>query len=185
MLYIRHRMAPKVLLAVVAVLCVGVSWDHVEAGRRCRRSRRCCGRVATCPPGPSMMTAGSTKTVTMRYWRENPTGPACLEYSWVPEGKRRDILLNPGMREGSSSDSISATLNPSHVQVYVLVNNFNESTEMWQFPPGPPYSSPIVSASVEVYTGLKAVGKVTYADGTTASDTHMLDPVPRKCPTGL
>ena len=26
--------------------------------------------------------------ITMDFWRDDHTGPACLEYSYVPEGKR-------------------------------------------------------------------------------------------------
>ncbi len=33
------------------------------------------------------------KKVTMTFWRDNYSGPACLEYSWVPEGLRRNIQL--------------------------------------------------------------------------------------------
>jgi hypothetical protein len=124
-----------------------------------------------------------TKQITMRFWRDDYIGPACLEYSWVPEGLRHTILLTPGQQEGSQTDSISDDLNPSHVQVYRLDNNNMVSTEMWQFPTGPPHTAPVDGATVEVYQQrLEVVGTVHYADGTSAYDTHSLDSFPRPCP---
>lgn len=123
------------------------------------------------------------KTVTMKFWRDDYSGPACLEYSWVPEGVRRVIQLPPGQQAGDRTDPIADDLDPSHVQVYRLDNNTRVSTEQWQFPPGPPYSAPVDGATVEVYQArLEAVGTVHYADGSTAADTRRLDPIPRPCP---
>ena len=123
------------------------------------------------------------KMLTMKFWRDDYTEGACLEYSWVPEGVRRVITLDPGQQAGDRTDPVSDDLKPSHVQVYRLVNNKRVSTEMWQFPPGPPYTDPVDGATVEVYEGrLEAVGTVRYADGSTASDTRPLDPFPRPCP---
>jgi hypothetical protein len=123
------------------------------------------------------------KKITMTFWRDDYTGPACLEYSWVPEGKRHTIQLKPGQQEGSETDSISDDLNPSHVQVYRLTNNEMVSVDMWQFPPGPPHSLPVESAKVDVFQARElAVGVVRYTDGTTAAGAIVLDNYPRPCP---
>ena len=87
--------------------------------------------------------------ITMKFWRDDYSRPACLEYSWVPEGLRHTILLAPGQQEGSRTDPISD--NPSHVQVYMLDNNNQVSAEMRQFPSGPPHNTPVDGATVEVY----------------------------------
>ncbi|GMQ96816.1 MAG: hypothetical protein BMS9Abin15_0497 [Gammaproteobacteria bacterium] len=47
------------------------------------------------------------KTVTMTFWRDDYSESACLEYSWVPEGLRRNIQLMPGQQEDTSTDSVS------------------------------------------------------------------------------
>ena len=121
----------------------------------------------------------------MKFRRDKFTGPACLEYSWVPEGKRHVILLRPGQQEGSRTDQIPDTLKPSHVQVYRLDNNKEVSAEQWQFPPGPPHPAPVASASVEVHQlQMEAVGTVYYTDGTIATGKHPLDPMSRPCPEG-
>ena len=119
--------------------------------------------------------------ITMKFWREDYSGPACLEYSWVPEGLRHTIRLSPGEQEDSRTDPISDTLDPSHVQVYRLVNNDEVSAEMRQFPPGPPYAAPIDGATVAVYRK-EFVGTVHFTDGTSMSDNQPLDPFPRPCP---
>ena len=61
--------------------------------------------------------------ITMDFWRDDHTGPACLEYSYVPEGKRRTIQLRPGQQEAIQDDTVPDELKPSHVQVYTLTNN--------------------------------------------------------------
>lgn len=78
----------------------------------------------------------------MKFWPDVYEGPARLEYSPVPEGRRRTILLKPGEQSGSSPDQISQGVHPSHVQVYVLTND-GHSLEDWQFPAGPPHASPV------------------------------------------
>ena len=120
--------------------------------------------------------------IEMRYWRDVYHEAACLEYSWVPEGRRRVILLPRGQQEGNRTDPIAGDLNPSHVQVYSLTNGMY-STEGWQFPPGPPHATPVVRAQVEVFEKeMEVVGTVYYADGSTASQTQKLEKVLRKCP---
>ena len=73
------------------------------------------------------------KKITMTFWRDDSSRPACLEYSWVPEGLRHTIQLDSGQREGSETDTISDELNPSHVQVYRLNAFEAASTENGSF----------------------------------------------------
>jgi hypothetical protein len=121
--------------------------------------------------------------ITMDFWRDDYTGPACLEYSYVPEGKRRTILLRPGQQEAIQTDTVPDDLKPSHVQVYTLTNNGIVSLSMWQFPPGPPYALPVVGAQVSILQArMVAAGMVTYSDATVNSGSAALDPYPRPCP---
>jgi hypothetical protein len=123
------------------------------------------------------------KQVTMTFRRDVYTGPACLEYSWVPEGVRRKILLNPGQPEGKNTDQVADNLYPSQVQVYRMNQNEQASIQMWQFPPGPPAPAPVDEAVVEVFQRrMQVVGIVFYTDVTSASGTQRLDPFPRQCP---
>ena len=123
------------------------------------------------------------KQITMVLWRDDFAGSGCLEYSWIPEGLRHNLKLEPGIQQGKSTDSIDYDLNPSQVQVYVASNNDAVSIEMWQFPSGPPKSSPVVSALIVLFEKASLiVGTVFYADGTTASALAELDPHRRVCP---
>jgi len=124
-----------------------------------------------------------SKQITMVFWRDEYKGPGCLESSWVPEGRRHYINLRPGTQQGSSTDTIDDTLDPSHVQVYVATNSGEVSIEMWQFPSGPPKKSPIASAQVLLFEEAKLiVGTAFYDDGTIAADVAKLDPRGRDCP---
>ena len=123
--------------------------------------------------------------VTMDFWRDDHTGAACLEYSYVPEGKRRTIQLRPGQQEAIQADTVPDDLKPSHVQVYTLTNNDTVSLDMWQFPPGPPYVLPVIGAQVSVLQKrMVAAGMVTYSDETVNSGSAPLDPFSRPCPQG-
>jgi len=123
--------------------------------------------------------------ITMDFWRDDFAGPACLEYSYVPEGKRRTIQLRPGQQEAIQTDTVPDDLKASHVQVYTLTNNDAVSLAMWQFPPGPPHNLPVVGAQVSVLQErLFAGGTVTYSDATVNSGSAVLDPFPRQCPQG-
>ena len=124
-----------------------------------------------------------SKQVTMVFWRDKYEGPGCLEYSWIPEGQRRNLNLPPGIQQDSSTDSISDDLNPSNVQVYVASNNDAVSIEMWQFPSRPSQSGPIVSALILIFEEAnRIVGTAFYADGTVASEMAKLDTFGRPCP---
>lgn len=114
----------------------------------------------------------------MMFWRHMTDGPACLEYSWVPEGKRRVVRLGSGVRENWGVGPMS---HASHVQVYSLSNNGRAGVKKWQFPPGQPHSGKVVGATVEV-RGMEVVGTVYYNDGTSALDRHTLDPAVHTCP---
>ena len=116
----------------------------------------------------------------MLFKRDIYKGKGCLEYSWVSEGKRRVIQLDPNVKEGEG-DGPAAT-DASHVQVYALTNG-QYSLKDWQFPSGPPHSSPVVSATVELKE-IEAVGTVFYQDQSFATDTKALMPMPVKCPAG-
>ena len=124
-------------------------------------------------------------TITMDFWRDEYAGPACLEYSYVPEGKRRTILLRAGQQEHIQIDTVPDDLEASHVQVYTLTNNDAVSLAMWQFPAGAPYILPVKGAQVSVLQErMLAAGMVTYTDETVNSGSAPLDPYPRPCPQG-
>ena len=121
--------------------------------------------------------------ITMDFWRDDYTGPACLEYSYVPEGKRRTILLPAGQQKVTQTDTVPDTLKASQVQVYTLTNNGKVSLAMWQFPPGPAYHLPVVAAEVSVLEArMVAAGVVIYSDATVASGAAPLERFPRPCP---
>jgi hypothetical protein len=61
--------------------------------------------------------------ITIDFWRDDYVDGACLEYSYVPEGKRRTLLLKPGQQEASQTDTVPDDLEASQVQVYTLTNN--------------------------------------------------------------
>jgi len=124
------------------------------------------------------------KTLTMTFRRSDYTQRGCLEYSWVPEGKRRVIVLNPGTPQHVQTDTLPDDVVATHVQVYVL-NNGRAGTVNWQFPPGPPRPGLIVDALVDVYAPAKARGTVYYAGGATVSDDRPLGESTQKCPSGL
>lgn len=118
--------------------------------------------------------------ITMVFWRDSTIGPACLEYSWVPQGTRRLIRLPLGLDEDARTDP--APEKASHVQVYRLVSN-RVGTDTWQFPAGPPYKSRVVYASIQVFEERgQVVGTVYYADGSSASDTRALKADHLPCP---
>jgi hypothetical protein len=120
--------------------------------------------------------------IEMTYWRDVYNGHACLEYSWVPEGRRHTILLEPGQQEICRSDPFPGDFSASHVQVYALTNDLH-STAGWQFPPGPPHATPVVRALVQVFEEkMEVIGTTYYADGSTATQNQKLDELPRKCP---
>jgi hypothetical protein len=131
----------------------------------------CTSIVETTPP--------PLKT-NMEFKRDLYNGKGCLEYSWVPEAKRRLVQLNAGTREGAGQGPVATEA--SHVQVYALTNG-QYSLKDWQFPPGPPHSSPVAGATIEVKE-IEAVGTVFYQDRSSATDRKALVPMPVTCPAG-
>jgi hypothetical protein len=131
-----------------------------------------CTYVETSPP-PSKSA--------MVFKRDLYKGKGCLEYSWVSEGKRRVIQLNSEIKEGEGVGPTAKEA--SHVQVYALSNGLFGLKE-WQFPPGPPRHSPVTGGIVEVKE-MEAVGTVFYQDGSSATATKALVPMPVVCPTGV
>jgi len=122
-----------------------------------------------------------TRKLTMTFSRDVATSSSCLEYSWVPTGSRRHVLLDAGSPEGSETDVVADAFYPSQVQVYVLCDG-KQSTMGWQFPSGPPRGK-VVGGSVTVsHQQKQAVGKVWFVDGSTASEERKLDQFERKCP---
>jgi len=110
--------------------------------------------------------------ITLIFWRDLYNEPASVEYSWVPQGTRRDIRLPPNQQEGSRSDPAPSDV--SHVQVYRLTNG-RWGVNNWQFPPGPPHKSPVIAAIIQILELRKEViGIVQYADGTSARDSQPL-----------
>ena len=133
------------------------------------------------------MKGAKMAQLRMEFHRMPHDGPACLEYSWVPEGLRRNIVLNPGEPSGYNDDTVDDSLKPSHVQVYVATNAFPiASLQDWQFPSMPHNNSYLVGARVELDSmAMKATGVAMYADGHTTTDVRDLEGIPRECPTGL
>ena len=116
----------------------------------------------------------------MVFWRDSDAGPACLEYSWVPEGKRKLIRLPRQRDEDSRTDPVSETI--SRVQVYRLVCN-DVGTDNWQFPAGPPRNSRIVYAAIQVFEDRgRVVGTAYFADGSSATDSRPLNKDHLPCP---
>jgi hypothetical protein len=122
------------------------------------------------------------RQVSMVFWRDVCVLSACLEYSWVPEGKRHVIQLGPNQSEDSTTDSITIPDDISYVEVYRLMSN-GVGTDSWQFPPGQPHTSPVIYSAIEVFEErMEVVGTAHYADGSHVSGTRMLNRSPLLCP---
>lgn len=118
-------------------------------------------------------------TSHMVFERNLSKGSACLEYSWLSEGKRQLIQLNSNIKEGEGAGPMAN--DASHVQVHALTNGLYGLKD-WQLPSGPAHPSPIVRAVVEVKE-IEAVGTVFYQDQSQRTETKALLPMPIKCPT--
>jgi hypothetical protein len=107
---------------------------------------------------------------------------ACLEYSWVPEGKRHVMRLEPLQQQDSESDPLDDVSQIGCVQVYRLVSN-RVGADSWQFPETASYDSQIVAALVQVSErDMLVVGTVFYADGTSKRTPYPLNKSPLPCP---
>jgi hypothetical protein len=125
------------------------------------------------------------KQVEIIFRRDHHGEPACLEYSWVPQGQRRTILLDPTQVFNSQKDSIPDDLKPSQVQVYVLNDapkGSLPSAGNRQFPSGPPRGV-VIAAEVKIQ-GRKVTGTAYYADGSSSQpgDDYALDERSSRCP---
>lgn len=118
-------------------------------------------------------------TRNMVFKRDLYKGNGCLEYSWVSEGKRRVIQLDPNTKQGEGEGPTGNEV--SHLQIYALSNGLY-SLKDWQFPSGPPHPSPVVRAIVEVKE-TEAVGTVFYQDRAIVTERKALVPMPVACPT--
>jgi hypothetical protein len=112
--------------------------------------------------------------------RDDDHLPACIEYSWVPTGKRHPIQLAPGQSQDSQSyDYQSAT----NVQIYVATIG-DESIANWQIPIRG--EKQILHAVIALSVRARRLfGTVFYEDGTSFQDQIELQHERRKCPTGL
>ncbi|HEY7533205.1 MAG TPA: IPT/TIG domain-containing protein [Nitrospiraceae bacterium] len=115
----------------------------------------------------------------MAFTRDIYNGKACVEYSWVSEHKRRLIQLSPHTKEGEGEGPKAN--DASRVQVHALTNG-QYSLKDWQFPAGPPHSSPVVGAIIELKE-IEAAGTVFYQDHSSATHTTALVPMPVQCPS--
>lgn len=115
--------------------------------------------------------------------RGDPTGRACLEYSYIPQGLRRTLWLNPGIPMDRRPDSLPPGLHPTHVHIHTLDNHQQTSTATWQLPPGPAHPSPIADVSVHLdLVRAVAIATLVYTDGHKVTDERALDPFGRECP---
>ena len=117
---------------------------------------------------------------TLVFWRDDDDGPGCIEYSWVPEGRRRVIILEAKQDEGSRTDESLDYV--SHVQLYRL-SSTGRGADSWQFPPESPRPHSLIYAAVEVFHKRgEIVSTARYADGFSRTDTYPLKIDPLKCP---
>jgi hypothetical protein len=118
------------------------------------------------------------KNCVMVFGRDDPGAPACLEYSWVPIGKRIPLLLPHDQNVVSHLDQVDTDI--SQVQVYRLVDG-NVGTDTWYLSPAEKNKS-IVYATIYVARG-QVVATQYFADGTSVTDARLLKSNPLPCPT--
>jgi hypothetical protein len=119
--------------------------------------------------------------VTVNFFNDGP-GPACLEYSYISSGQRRDFQLLRGTHAATRVDSV----NPSDnlVQVYTVQTEGRGAS--WDGFPVPAPKSSLATVIFQIrWAGPEVVGTVYYADGTSYSETKQLQPTRIPCPTGL
>jgi hypothetical protein len=110
--------------------------------------------------------------------RDNVTEGGCIEFSWVPTGKRIPIVLPAGQRQGTS---VVTTDEATNVQVYVLTQG-RKSLASWQFPAVG--KKQLVSASIAVREAQNVVDAVAfYEDGSHEAFSRKLENEHRMCPT--
>jgi len=110
---------------------------------------------------------------------ESGVGIACLQYSWVPEGRRRSVGVPVGEMQSTARDEVDVELNVSFVEVYVL-NVPDGSIGHWQFP-DVAAGRRIVRASVVLSdvtwdgTPRTVTGTAYFSDGSEAASTRELE----------
>ncbi len=114
------------------------------------------------------------------FGRDNLAGSACLEYSWVPTGRRMQLQLPHGQHVASRVDQVDTDI--AELQVYSLVDGNLGITSIWYLPslPSPPRS--IAFATIYVSRG-QVVGTEQFTDGTIVQDRRLLQRDPLPCPT--
>jgi len=133
------------------------------------------------------MTKGMPdKSVALLFRRDDARGRGCIEFSWIPTGQRRHVILMPGISQGS--DTFSYPFDPTDpriMQLYVLNNEGKGplSIENVQYPGGTGTASPIFLAVAEVFES-QHVLRLTFhcEDGSTVQNWASLEPVLRHCP---
>ena len=104
---------------------------------------------------------------------------SCIEYSWVPTGRRHTIKLSQGGPSGARTDPDAAV---TMVQVYSLRHGRYgqaQTANGWMFPAGPPPQGKALAGAVVHVVGSIAYGYGLYDDGAaSAVEKHMLQPVP-------
>jgi hypothetical protein len=125
---------------------------------------------------------------TMVFWRDADTGPACLEYNWVPESPPRKLIQLPALAdEDSRKDPVPKNMKISQVQVYRLVcDRLGIDDKLgWNFPAEPSDKSTIIYATIQVFESRKYIlGTAYYADGSSVTDFRPLKTAPLPCPSG-
>ena len=127
------------------------------------------------------------RIATLVFRRDDDFLRGCIEFSWVPTGMRRQIILPPGVPQGVDSFSYPFDPHaPSVLQIYVLNNDGKGGPLSFgggNFPPGTGTASPIVVALAEVFAGQHAL-RLTFdcEDGSIFQNWVPLDKMPRMCP---
>lgn len=126
------------------------------------------------------------KIVTLVFRRDDDHGRGCIEFSWIPTGQRRHIILMPGVSQGS--DTFSYPFDPTDpriMQIYVLNNEGRGplSIENVQYPGGTGTTSPIFLGVAEVFESQRVL-RLTFhcEDGSTVQNWVALEPELRHCP---
>jgi hypothetical protein len=121
-----------------------------------------------------------TADLAMLFLNDGPD-QACLEYSWVSEGKRRLIQTAAGQHAATRID-VGSIGDASHVQIYAVASGkFGTSC---QFPLGP-HSGGIRGAIVHLVSNQghsELIGTAYYADGTSVTNRFQLQTPSVPCP---
>jgi hypothetical protein len=119
------------------------------------------------------------KNCAILFGRDDPAaGSACLEYSWVPTGRRMTLQLPLGQNVASRVDQVDTDI--TQLQVYSLVDGNLGISNVWYLPPNPDKS--IAFATIYV-SGGEVVGTEQFTDGTSVQDKRLLKSNPLPCPT--